>query len=239
MILVAKRPEILHDTRVVTYDETHWNNLHRLRAKALSVMKKIEEVGIRPLVHGSVARGDVSLSSDIDIVLLQQVSSYKVELTLGEYHLRELVQATPSTVMKGHIHLEGDIVVSFPIFKTFTREEEFYRWGGIIDSEAIEKAVRVPGVDKRLILIEPTPTGHIESGVIDNEHIVAKKLDVNIDIAHERVRVLTRRDTVGRTGVYLNYELKEFESFEEVAKRLQDEDPALRRTIEKREGKRR
>jgi predicted nucleotidyltransferase len=43
---------------------------------------------------------------------------------------------------------------------------------------------------------------------------------------------------VGRTGVYLTRVLDEDESFEEVAKMLQDSDPALRRTIERREGKR-
>ncbi len=236
---MTKRPEILHDRRIVTYDEIHWKMLSRLRVKALQVMKQIEEVGVRPMVYGSVARGDVSPSSDIDIIILQQISSYKVELALGSSILRELVQATPSSILKGHIHLPGDIVVSFPMFKTLTREEEFYRWGGIISSHDIESDVRILGVDKRLILIEPTPTGHIESGVINNEYVTAKKLNVNIDIAYERVRVLTRRDSVGRTGVYLNYRLKDSESFEEVAKRLQDNDPALRRTIDRRQGRRR
>ena len=142
-------------------------------------------------------------------------------------------------VLKGHIHLEGDVVVSFPMFKLMSREEEFYKWGGSLDSVALQSETRVPGVDKRLILIEPTTNGHIESGVIGQEYIVAKKLDVSIDIARERVRVLTRRENVGRTGVYQTYELKDSESFEEVTKRLQDSDPALRRTMERREGRRR
>ena len=239
MISTARRPEILHDGRVITYDEAHWTLLNRLRTEALRVLRQIEEVGVKPMVHGSVARGDVSPTSDIDIIILQQISSYKIELALGGKLLREVVQATPSSVLKGHIYLPGDIVVSLPLFKTLTREEEFYHWGGIISSDDIESNVRVPGVDKRLLLIEPTPNGHIESGVIDNEPLTAKKLNVNIDIAHERVRVLTRRDSVGRTGVYLTYQLKDSESFEEAAKRLQDKDPALRRTIDRREGRRR
>ncbi|MHA2199706.1 MAG: hypothetical protein ACXABN_07515 [Candidatus Thorarchaeota archaeon] len=119
-----------------------------------------------------------------------------------------------------------------------SREEEFYRWGGIIDSSGLEGDVRVPGVDKRLILIEPTDSGHSEHGVIGHESMTAKRLGVSTGIAQERVRVLSRRDNVGRTGVYLSRELDEDESFEEVAKKLQDRDPALRRTIEKREGKR-
>jgi len=236
---MTKRPEVLHDNREVSYDESHWNTLHRLRKRALEVMHQIGTTGTKSFVHGSVARGDVTASSDIDIIIPQIISSYRLELDLGTPLHRELVQATPSMVLKGHIHLEGDVVVSFPMFKLMSREEEFYKWGGSLDSVALESEIRVPGVDKRLILIEPTTNGHIESGVIDQEYIVAKKLEVSIDIARERVRVLTRREQVGRTGVYQTYELKDSESFEEVTKRLQDSDPALRRTMERREGRRR
>jgi len=191
------------------------------------------------MVHGSIARGDVSETSDIDIIILQPVSSYRLELALGKSLQRELIQATPSMVLKGHLYLEDNVVVSFPIFKLRPREEEFYQWGGALDSKGLESGMRVPGVDKRLVLIEPSPTGHIEHGVIGHEHEVAKKLKVSVDIAKERVRVLTRRDSVGRTGVYLNRPLTESESFEEVAKQLQDSDPALRRTIDRRVGRRR
>ena len=236
---MTKRPEVLHDSREVSYEESQWNTLRRLRKRTLEVMSQIETTGAKPYVHGSVARGDVTSSSDIDIIIPQVVSSYRVELALGTPLHRELVQATPSMVLKGHIHLEGDVVVSFPMFKLMSREEEFYKWGGRLDSAALESETRVPGVDKRLILIEPTPDGHIESGVIGQEYSVVKKLDVSIDIARERVRVLTRRDTVGRTGVYQTHPLKDSESFEEVTKRLQDSDPALRRTLERREGRRR
>jgi len=236
---MTKRPEVLHDNREVSYDESHWNILHRLRKRTIEVMHQIETTGTKPLVHGSVARGDVTESSDIDIIIPQVISSYRLELVLGTPLHRELVQATPSMVLKGHIHLKGDVVVSFPMFKLMSREEEFYRWGGSLESVALESEIRVPGVDKRLILIEPTTNGHIESGVIGQELIVSRKLDVSIDIARERVRVLKRRENVGRTGVYQTYQLKDSESFEEVTKRLQDSDPALRRTMERREGRRR
>jgi len=236
---MTKRPEVLHDSREVSYDESRWNTLQRFRKRTLEVMQKIETTRSKPLVHGSVARGDVTDSSDIDIIIPHTVSSYRLELVLGTPLHRELVQATPSMVLKGHIHLEGDVVVSFPMFKLMSREEEFYRWGGALDSNAVLAERRVPGVDKRLILIEPNDNGHTESGVIGDEHNVAKKLGVSIDIARERVRVLTRREAVGRTGVYQTHELRDTESFEEVTKRLQDSDPALRRTIERREGRRR
>jgi predicted nucleotidyltransferase len=138
-------------------------------------------------------------------------------------------------VLKGHIILESDVVVTFPLFKLMSREEEFYRWGGLVGREELDDEIRVNGVDKRLLLIEPTEVGHKESGVIGYENEVAKKVGVSIAIAQERVRVLTRRDNVGRTGVYLTRVLLEDESFEEVTKSLKDSDPALRRTIERRE----
>jgi len=237
---MAKRPEVLHDVRTVTYDQAHWTLLGQLRSHATKIIHEIESsVAVQPLVHGSIARGDVSESSDIDIIILQPVSSYRLELALGKSLQRELVQATPSMVLKGHLYLENSVVVSFPMFKLRPREEEFYQWGGALSLKGLEEGTRVPGVDKRLILIEPNLTGHTEHGVIGHEHEVAKKLKVSVDIAKERVRVLTRRDSVGRTGVYLTRPLAESESFEEVAKQLQDSDPALRRTIDRREGRRR
>lgn len=233
---MAKKPETLHETREVHYDSGHWEHLQFLRNKALQVMYKIESGGFKPFVYGSVARGDISQSSDIDIIILRPIPSYRLELVLEKSVKRELVQATPSMVLKAHLHLPEDITVTFPMFKLLPREEEFYRWGGLIDSDGLSNNTRVPGVDKRLLLIEPTETGHIEQGVIGYEHEVSKKLNVSTGIAQERVRVLTRRDNVGRTGVYLTRTLTPSENFEAVAKELQDSDPALRRTIQRRGG---
>lgn len=235
---MAKKPEVLHELRIVQYNQAHWDHLKLLRSNALEIVRLIKSIGVNPYVYGSVARGDTSRTSDIDIIIPRKVSSYRLELVLGQSLKRELVQATPSMVLKGHIHLPENIVVTFPLFKMMSREEEFYRWGGIIDNTGLENDVRVPGVDKRLILIEPTDIGHLEHGVIGHESEIAKKLNVSIGITQERVRVLSRRDSVGRTGVYLTRTLHEDESFEEVAKQLQDSDPALRRTIDRREGKR-
>ncbi len=227
---------MLHEPREIHYDQEHWDHLQNLRSKALDIIYQLESGGFKPFVYGSVARGDITKSSDIDIIILRPVSSYRLELVLKQPLKRELIQATPSMVLKGHIHLPEDIVVTFPLFKLRPREEEFYRWGGLIDSTGLRNETRVPGVDKRLVLIEPTETGHLEQGVIDREQDVSKKLDVSIGIAQERVRVLTRRDNVGRTGVYLSRTLNDDESFEAVAKNLQDSDPALRRTIQRRGG---
>ncbi|MHA1965703.1 MAG: nucleotidyltransferase domain-containing protein [Candidatus Thorarchaeota archaeon] len=233
---MARKPEILHEPREIHYNQAHWDNLQTLRSESLEIMYKLESNGVKPFVYGSVARGDTTKSSDIDIIVLRPVSSYRLELVLGQPLKRELVQATPSMVLKGHIHLVENIVVTFPLFKLRSREEEFYRWGGLLDSTGLRSGTRVPGVDKRLVLIEPTETGHLEQGVIGQEQEVSKKLNVSIGIAQERVRVLTRRDNVGRTGVYLTRTLNDDESFEAVAKKLQDSDPALRRTIQRRGG---
>ena len=227
---------MLHEPREIHYDQEHWDHLQNLRREALEIVTKLESGGFKPFVYGSVARGDITKSSDIDIIILRPVSSYRLELILKQPLKRELIQATPSMVLKGHIHLPEDIVVTFPLFKLRPREEEFYRWGGLIDSKGLRNEIRVSGVDKRLVLIEPTETGHLEQGVIDREQEVTKKLDVSIGIAQELVRVLTRRDNVGRTGVYLSRALNDDESFEAVAKNLQDSDPALRRTIQRRGG---
>ena len=232
---MSKKPETLHDSRIITYDDSHWELLNELRERALEVMQALQDNGITSFVYGSVARGDVSKSSDIDIIIPHTVSSYKLEIAIGSGIRRELVQATPSMVLKGHIYLENDIVVTFPLFKFKSREEEFYKWGGQTSTSQLSEGVRVPGVDKRLILIEPSITGHVERGVIGYEHMAAKKVGVSIDIAKDRVRVLTRRDSVGRTGVYLTRNLSPDESFEAVAKDLKDSDPALRRTIQRRE----
>jgi len=60
---------------------------------------------------------------------------------------------------------------------------------------------------------------------------VDEKLGVSVDIVKERVYVLTRRDESGRTGVYLKRRLAPHESFEEVLRRLRDEDPAIRKLL--------
>jgi predicted nucleotidyltransferase len=233
---LAKKPEILHEPRLIEYTDAHWVLLEKLRDHALGVIQTLDSIAIRSYVYGSIARGDVNKSSDVDIIIPYPVSSYKIEIALGKGLRRELVQATPSTVMKGHIVLEPDVVVTFPLFKLMPREEEFYRWGGMVGKKELEENIRVSGVDKRLLLIEPTETGHKESGVIGYEHEVAKQIGVSTAIVKERVRVLTRRDNVGRTGVYLTRVLSNDESFEVVAKSLKDTDPAIRRTIERREN---
>ncbi|MHA1961147.1 MAG: nucleotidyltransferase domain-containing protein [Candidatus Thorarchaeota archaeon] len=235
---MAKKPETLHEKRAIVYDDDHWSSFAKLRERAIEVMQTLDSSGIQSFVYGSTARGDIGKSSDVDIIVPYPVSSYRIEISAGQGIRRELVQATPSMVLKGHIVLDEKTTVTFPLFKLRPREEEFYRWGGRADIGQLEAQIRVPGVDKRLVLIRPTEDGHTEQGVIGYEYDAAKAVGVNVETARERVRVLTRRDSVGRTGVYLTRVLEEDESFEAVAKSLRDSDPALRRTIEKRERSR-
>ncbi len=231
---LATRPEHLREPRTITYDPQRWRLLAQLRARAVDVMSRLKAHGISSVVYGSVARGDVRPASDIDIVVLRPISSYRLEIALDPILRREIVQATPSMVLKGHIYLEDSVVVSFPLFKMRPREMEFYTWGGQLDLDGLREGKRVPGVDKHLLLIEPTDVGHVESSVLGHEAEVADLLGVSPDIAHERVRVLLRRDELGRTGVYLTRPVPPDSSFEAVVRMIEDRDPAVRRTIRRR-----
>ncbi|MEM1600523.1 MAG: DNA polymerase subunit beta, partial [Sulfolobales archaeon] len=78
----------------------------------------------------------------------------------------------------------------------------------------------VPGVNKQLILIIPTEFGHVEYPVIGYEGYVAKVVGISVETVRERVEVLSRRDRVGRTGVYLKYFLRADEGFDEALSTL-------------------
>ena len=198
-------------------------------------MEALESFNLPCIVHGSIARGDVTEKSDIDIFIPSPPSSFMVETALEQAGIpinrRIIVQATPSYAIKAYIEIEENISVSFPLVKLRPLERDFYRFGGEIDLKMLKKNIRVPGVDKRLMLIEPTTDGHIESSIIGREEQVAKLLGVSVDIVWDRVNALTRRDEIGRTGVFLERELLPEESFELVLKRIADKNPAVRRRM--------
>jgi predicted nucleotidyltransferase len=112
-------------------------------------------------------------------------------------------------------------------------EREFYSFGGEVDLTQLKADLRVAGVDKRLMLIEPNTLGHIESSIFDRETFVAKTLGVSSETVLDRVHALTKRDLVGRTGVFLKKELSSNETFELALKRLSDLNPAVRRRTKK------
>jgi len=212
------KPSPPGEVRRVYYSQERWQLLKRLREKAIRFMRKLNKYGIEGLVHGSLARGDVTKKSDIDIFIPYQIP-LRIQLALqdiGEIYKKEVVIATPWALPKAHIYLDERTCVTFPLLEPTQTEIDFYYFGGAIDLKGLEEGKRVAGVDKRLMLIEPTPYGHLESSILGREGEVAKKLKVGVEIVRERIDVLTRRAEVGHTGLYYKRELACSESFEQI-----------------------
>jgi len=220
----------------VTYSEERWTQFAALRRKATKLMKVLRASNFLTITYGSIARGDVSKTSDIDVFIPEPASTVAVEIALERADLRPrrriLVQATPSYALKACFEMEELVSVSVPLVKLRRTEREFYKFAGEIGIEQIESEKRVLGVDKRLILIEPTPNGHIETSIIGRESYVSTLLGVSSQIVNERVRVLMKRDRVGRTGIFLERDLSSEETFESVVRAIARTSPALRRRLE-------
>lgn len=223
----------------VVYSEETWNLLREKREQAMKLMKCLQGL-VDPIIHGSVARGDVHAKSDIDIVVLYPVYSYSIEILLEscgyKVYNRKIVMATPNHVPKAYIVLHPDelVQVSFPLARLRQREIEFYYFGGALSLTELEASKRVPGVNKRLELIIPTPRGHLAKNIIGMEEWVAKLLNISVETVLERVRVLTRRDNIGRTGVYLELDVPPDKSIEEVLIEESHKDPSIRKMLEER-----
>ncbi|HUT81349.1 MAG TPA: nucleotidyltransferase domain-containing protein [Candidatus Bathyarchaeia archaeon] len=233
----AIKPKTTSDSTLVIYTQDHWLRLQKIRKKSTELMGKLTAQNIQPIIYGSVCRGDVSESSDIDLFIPYQISSFKLELALQQegYDIygKKIVQATPKHLVKAHILLSEDITITFPLTSIREREFEFIQFGGSFGYNDLLQNKRVPGVDKRLILIEPITEGHKESQIIGYESIVAKKVGVSVELVRERIRILTTRDKVGRTGVYLDMNLASEENIDEVFKQVKDNDPIVRRRAQK------
>jgi predicted nucleotidyltransferase len=236
---MPREKPVRRDTGIqnIIYTPEHWQLLTALRERADGIMVLLEERGMEPIVHGSVSRGDITKQSDVDIYIPQVVPSFTVELALEQegYQIisRELVHATPFHAIKAHIHLQNNAVVTFPLTNPAPIELEFYQFGGSLTRSSLKNKKRVPGVDKRLVLIEPNTQGHTEMPVVGNEVITAKKVGVSLKIVQERLRILMRRDEVGRTGVYLKRQLATNDTFEALLKVIGDRDPVVRRRLQK------
>lgn len=232
---MAKKPRGRVDYREVVYDTERWALLERLREKARKIMEVLESSHLKAVVHGSVARGDVTEGSDIDVFIPRQVSSFRVETALETSGIvvngRFVVQATPSYAMKAYVEIGESVTVSFPLMKMRKVEREFYRFGGVVSGGDLRDDLRVAGVDKRLMLIEPTGEGHRESTVVGREGYVAQLLGVSVETVLDRVHALLKRDEVGRTGVFIEREVRDHETFEMVLKEIAEENPAVRRRL--------
>ena len=234
---MAIKPTRHEDDKEVTYNSARWALLNELRSKAAETIAALEMLHLKSLVHGSLARGDVKRDSDIDIFIPEVQNSFLVETALEKAGIsineRLIIQATPTYAMKAHIEIDEQTTVTFPLMPMRRVEREFYKFGGEVNLEILKTNVRVAGVDKRLMLIEPTKKGHVESSIIGKEELTAKILGISTQTVRDRIRALLKRDSVGRTGVFVKRELTRDETFEFVLKKLSDLNPAVRRRREK------
>ena len=234
---MATKPTKNAETRTVAYSSQRWAQLEALRDKAVPLMEALELFHLPCVVHGSVARGDVNETSDVDVFIPEVQNSFLVETALEKAMIcvnsRFLVQATPTYAMKAHIEIDECTTVSFPLMGMRRVEREFYRFGGEVNLAEIRENIRVVGVDKRLMLIKPTVKGHVESCVVGREEHVARILAVSVETVSDRVRALLKRDSVGRTGVFVKKELTSDETFELALKKLSDANAAVRRRMKK------
>lgn len=232
---MAVKPTKPSDYREVTYTEARWKLLRELRGEAVKVMAALEESHLASITHGSVARGNVKKSSDVDVFIEEAQTSFQVETALEKAgvpaNARFIVQATPTHAVKAHIEVNEQVTVTFPLMHMRRVEREFYRFGGEVSLKQLKAEVRVAGVDKRLMLIEPTAKGHVESSIIGREESAAKTLGVAVETVLDRTHTLLKRDAVGRTGVFVKKELAPDETFELALKKLCDLNPAVRRRM--------
>lgn len=232
---MAKKPVIRAESVEVVYEEKRWELLKGLRSKAIQIMEALDQFHLPSVVHGSIARGDISRESDIDVFVPDPPSSFIIETALERagvsVNRRFVVQATPLYAVKGYIEIDKQRSVSFPLVKLRRVERDFYGFSGELSLPMLKRDVRVAGVDKRLMLIEPTPEGHVESTVVGREETVAHLLGISLETVLDRVHALVRRNEVGRTGVFIERELSPEETFELVLKKLADQNPAVRRRI--------
>ncbi len=227
-----------HDEyKEVTYSSLRWKQLTALRSKAVWVMEALEDFHLSSLTHGSIARGDVNQGSDVDVFIPEVQSSFVVETALEKAKIpinsRLIVQATPTYAMKAHVEIDEKTTVSFPLMEMRRVEREFYGFGGEVNLKQLKMNARVAGVDKRLMLIDPTEKGHVETSVIGKEEVTARILEIAAETVFDRVHALIKRDTVGRTGVFVKRELMQEETFELALKKLAELNPAVRRRMKK------
>lgn len=232
---MTKKPVRRAERVEVVYDKKHWSRLKELRSKAVQIMEILNQSHLHSVAHGSIARGDVSDKSDIDVFLPDPPSSFIIENALQNagvsVNRRIVVQATPLYAIKGYIEIDKQRCISFPLVKLRPVEKDFYKFGGEASLSMFKKEMRVSGVDKRLMLVEPVPEGHVESSIVGREETVAGLLGISVRTVRDRVRALLRRDKIGRTGVFIERELLPNETFEMVLKKLVDQNPAVRRRL--------
>jgi len=230
------KEKILREHEIsIIYSDRDWQILNSKRNRAINLLEMFAKEGLNPYVYGSIARGNVHEGSDIDLIFIQQIPSYRVELALNkngfENYFREIIMATPKDSIKLYIHLSELESITVPMSNLDKKVSEFYDFGGKVDLSQMKADVRVPGIDKRLVLIKPNSQGHEEFSIIDNEAEAAKTVGISIETLNERKKVLLRREKHGRTGVFLKRELEINESTEEVLKNLASKKSIVRKKL--------
>jgi len=217
----------------IIYSKEDWALLESKRKKATYFLEILAE--FKPCIFGSVARGNVHDLSDIDIIIAQPISPFQIEFTLNKHgfnnYFREIIMATPKDSIKLYIYLSELESITIPLTKFSKSIEEFYSFGGKLNLVQLNNKIRVPGIDKRLVLIKPTLEGHEEMSIIGNEHIAAKDVGISVRTVNERISVLSKREKYGKTGVFLKRELEINESTEEVLNKLATEKSIVRKKL--------
>ena len=226
--------------REVYYDDRRWGIFVEKRKKALKILMDMRNCGILTAVaHGSIARGDVDVDSDVDIALLKPYPSsiirYCLEKNGYSTYSISIVQATPRHTPKIYLYLDAleELCISNPLAELDAVEIEYYRFSGMVNIDDIASNVRVPGVDKRLMFIEPMEFGHRELPVIGNEGYIAKRLGISLNVVMDRVEALSKRVEEGHTGLFIKIELPEFDYLEHIIRKLCVENSLFRKRVER------
>ena len=144
---MSKKPVKRAERVEVVYDKKRWNLLRELRPKTVQIMMILDKFNMRSIVHGSIARGDVSETSDIDVFLSDPPSSFMIETVLErsgvQVNRRIVVQATPLYAAKGYIEIDKQRCISFPLAKLRPVEKDFYKFGREASLSMLRKDVRV------------------------------------------------------------------------------------------------
>jgi len=232
-----KGHKILRDHfNTITYSENHKKLFEQKRDRSKTLLEMFSKESFNPFIYGSLARGDVHYDSDIDIVLLQMIAPYRIELMLDKNgfnnYFREIIMATPADTLKLYIYLNELESITIPLSKFDKKSREFYDFGGKVNLDQIKNSIRVPGINKRLALIQPVSDGHEEYSIIGNEYLAAKQLNVSIDLINERKKVLLKREKKGRTGVFLKRPIEmKGETTELVLKKLANKNSIVRKKL--------
>ncbi|MFX1302782.1 MAG: nucleotidyltransferase domain-containing protein [Promethearchaeota archaeon] len=231
-----KKEKIFRDHyEEIIYSKKNWTLLKDKRNNAIKLLEIFTKEGFNPYIHGSVARGDVHETSDIDIIFIQQVPSFQIELILNKHgfenYFREIIMATPLDAIKLYIHLSELESITIPLTKLDKKLLEFYDFGGKISLNQLKSDLRVAGIDKRLVLIKPDPKGHQEISIIGNETSAAKEVGISLSTLNERKKVLLRREKHGRTGVFLKRQFQIDETTEDVLKKLANKKSIIRKKL--------